>query len=164
MKIISGGQTGADIAGIDAAINCGVPYGGFLPKGRKTEDGPLSGCYECFTEMNTASYPKRTEANAINSDGTIIFTRGKLKGGSKLTAEVARKHGKPFLHIDLSQNKELFEQTIFKWINQNSIAVINIAGTRASKDPLIYDEVYSIVKKILLSVKEIRAFAPGAQG
>ena len=31
-KIISGGQTGADIAGIDAAIDCNIPYCGWLPE------------------------------------------------------------------------------------------------------------------------------------
>ena len=41
MKIISGGQTGADQAALDAAIELTIPYGGWLPKGRKTEDGPL---------------------------------------------------------------------------------------------------------------------------
>ena len=40
-KIISGGQTGADIAGVDAAIFCNFPYGGWLPKGRKTENGAV---------------------------------------------------------------------------------------------------------------------------
>ncbi|MBF0203726.1 MAG: hypothetical protein HQK67_05280, partial [Desulfamplus sp.] len=39
IKIISGGQTGADIAGVDAAIECGLNYGGWLPKGRKCETG-----------------------------------------------------------------------------------------------------------------------------
>ncbi len=31
-RIVSGDQTGADRAGIDAAIELGVPYGGWLPK------------------------------------------------------------------------------------------------------------------------------------
>ena len=40
-KIISGGQTGADQGALDAAIEYGFPYGGWLPKGRLTENGPL---------------------------------------------------------------------------------------------------------------------------
>ncbi|MDD4274779.1 MAG: putative molybdenum carrier protein [Desulfobacter postgatei] len=70
-KIISGGQTGADIAGVDAGISCGVPYGGWLPKGRKTENGPLSGRYTEFQAMSRGGYPKRTEQNIIDSDGTV---------------------------------------------------------------------------------------------
>lgn len=37
-KIISGGQTGADRAALDAAIKMGVNHGGWIPKGRKTEE------------------------------------------------------------------------------------------------------------------------------
>ena len=34
-KIISGGQTGADRAGLDVAIAKGIPHGGWIPKGIK---------------------------------------------------------------------------------------------------------------------------------
>jgi hypothetical protein len=39
-KIISGGQTGADIAGLDAAVLLHIPTGGTVMKGFKTESGP----------------------------------------------------------------------------------------------------------------------------
>lgn len=83
-KIISGGQTGADRAGLDVAIELGIPHGGWIPKGRKTEEGPLPAKYK-LKEMRTTSYPKRTEKNILDSDGTVIFTFGKLTGGSELT-------------------------------------------------------------------------------
>ena len=74
MKIISGAQTGADRAGIDAAIECGVEYGGCLPKGRKAEDGVVPEKYTAMQELARGGYPKRTEQNVIDSDGTVIFT------------------------------------------------------------------------------------------
>ena len=40
-KIISGGQSGADQAALDAAIKLGISHGGWIPKGRITEDGTL---------------------------------------------------------------------------------------------------------------------------
>ncbi len=80
-KIVSGGQPVADIAGIDAAIAFKIPYGGWIPKGRLTEDGPLPAKYH-LQEMPTPSYPKRTAQNVIDSDGTVIFTHGALTGGS----------------------------------------------------------------------------------
>ena len=52
-KIVSGGQTGADRAGLDAAIECGVEYGGWLPKGRTAEDGILPAGYKTMQEMAT---------------------------------------------------------------------------------------------------------------
>ncbi len=101
-KIVSGGQTGADRAALDAAIALGIPHGGWIPKGRLTEEGPLPEKYQ-LSEMPTASYPKRTEQNVIDSDGTLIVSHGKLSGGSALTQKLAKKNGRPCLHIDLDK-------------------------------------------------------------
>ena len=90
-RIISGGQTGADRAALDVAIKLDMPHGGWIPKGRKTEDGILPRKYH-MQEMPTASYPKRTERNILDSDGTLILSRGKLTGGSALTRRLAKKH------------------------------------------------------------------------
>ena len=76
-KIISGGQTGADQAGLDVAIKNNIPHGGAIPRGRMTENGVLAEKYK-LTEMTTKSYPKRTAKNVMDSDGTVIFTHGKL--------------------------------------------------------------------------------------
>jgi len=54
-KIISGGQTGADRAALDVALKFGIPHGGWIPKGRKTEKGPLTEKYR-LQEMPTDSY------------------------------------------------------------------------------------------------------------
>lgn len=97
-KIISGGQTGADQAALDFAIENDILHGGWIPKGRKTEDGVLSEKYR-LEEMPTASYPKRTEKNILDSDGTIIFSCGKLTGGSALTWKLAKQHDKPWVRL-----------------------------------------------------------------
>jgi len=148
-KIISGGQTGADIAGIDAAIDNGFPYGGWLPKGRKTEYGPLSEKYQ-MQAMARGGYPKRTEQNVKDSDGTIIFTHTKLIGGSRLTANLAESWGKSWLHINLTQiGQEEAILIVSDWLQKNKIEILNVAGSRASKDPDIYDKVFQIIKKII---------------
>ncbi len=100
-KIISGGQTGADRAALDFALKCYIPPGGWIPKGRITEDGPLPDKYQ-LQEMPTTSYPKRTEQNVIDSDGTIIFSRGKPIGGTDYSRKMVLKHKKQLLHIDLN--------------------------------------------------------------
>ena len=139
-KIVSGGQTGADIAGIDAAIAYKTPYGGWLPKGRLTEDGPLPEQYR-LQEMPTASYPKRTAQNVIDSDGTAIFTHGTLNGGSLLTRKKAVQHGRPVLHLDLERlTNEAAVHALVDFIEQNDIEVLNVAGSRGSKAPELYDE------------------------
>jgi predicted Rossmann fold nucleotide-binding protein DprA/Smf involved in DNA uptake len=105
IKIISGGQTGADRAGLDVAIARGIPHGGWCPKGRKSEDGSLHARY-LLSETPSANYLVRTERNAAESDATVIFTAGALSGGSKRTAEFAKKHGRPFLHLILVPGRE----------------------------------------------------------
>ncbi|MBU1344042.1 MAG: putative molybdenum carrier protein [Proteobacteria bacterium] len=147
-KIISGGQTGADIAGIDAAISCGVPYGGWLPKGRKSENGTVPETYTDFLEMEKGGYPKRTEQNVIDSDGTVIFTYGKLAGGSSLTKKFAVKNNKPWLHIDLDSENHPVAKIKF-WVTDYDIKILNVAGKSASKAPTIYNQVKAIITKLL---------------
>jgi predicted Rossmann-fold nucleotide-binding protein len=72
-KIISGGQTGADRAGLDFAIEAGLEHGGYVPRGRKAEDGRIDDRYNLI-ELSTSSYPARTRRNIEKSDGTVIFS------------------------------------------------------------------------------------------
>lgn len=153
-KIISGGQTGADIAGIDAAIENGMLYGGWLPKGRKTENGPLDSRYSGMTEMPVGRYLERTERNVKDSDGTVIFTHGKLPGGWSLLNEYATKHNKPLLHLDLDVFSEpTAVETISEWIDQHGVQTLNVGGSQASKDEYIYDDVHSIIKTLINKTK-----------
>ncbi len=148
-KIISGGQTGADRAALDVAIKFGIPHGGWIPKGRKTEDGPLPDTYQ-LQEMPTATYGKRTEQNVIDSDGTLIMSHGRLTGGSALTQRLATEHGRPCLHIDLNTNNR-FEaaKNISWWIARHKIETLNVAGPRASRDPEIYQVTINVLTTAL---------------
>ena len=147
-KIISGGQTGADRAALDAAIKLGVPHGGWIPKGRIAEDGPLPEKYQ-LKEMPSKSYQKRTEQNVIDSDGTVIISNGKLTGGSAFTRSMARNHDKPFLYVDLLKTpKHSASSEIIDWMIEYDIEILNVAGPRASKDPAIYDNVKKIIEGV----------------
>ena len=89
-KIISGGQTGADRGGLDAAIECAVPHGGWCPRGRKSEDGVIPAHYN-LVETKSTAYPVRTEANIVDAHCTVVFTFGKPTGGSKKTVSLAER-------------------------------------------------------------------------
>ncbi len=99
-KIISGGQTGADRGGLDAALHCGLPHGGWCPGGRLTEDGMIPAEYH-LNQMVSSEYLPCTKANVFDSDATIIFTYGPLKGGSLKTATYAHHLEKPWHEVDL---------------------------------------------------------------
>jgi hypothetical protein len=88
-KIISGGQTGVDRAALDVAIELGISHGGWIAKGRITEAGPLPHTYD-LKEMATPSNEARTEQNVIDSDATLIISRGDLTGGSAFTEAMAK--------------------------------------------------------------------------
>lgn len=149
-KIVSGGQSGADRAALDAAIEMGRSYGGWLPKGRKTEDGPLAACYQ-LQEMKSGGYSTRTEQNVIDSDGTLLFSHGPLSGGSLLTRKLAAKQKRPCLHIDCSEVEQDAALTrIEEWLTTNGIGIVNVAGPRASGDPAIYAVVKTLMTKALL--------------
>jgi hypothetical protein len=148
-KITSGGQTGADRAALDFAIKHGITYGGWIPKGRKTEDGTLPEKYD-LQEMPTGSYPKRTEKNVLDSDGSLIVSRGLLTGGSALTTGFAEHHGKPWIHIDLEMTSYSEAAIMIReWVGRHGIKVMNVAGARASKDPAIYQAVAELLEATL---------------
>ena len=145
-KIISGGQTGVDRAALDAAIKLTVAHGGWIPKGRITEDGPLPEKYK-LKETRSSSYSERTAKNVQDADGTLIISRGALTGGSEYTREMAVKHKRPWLHIDLSQMAAFqAANAINQWVLQNEIEILNVAGPRASKDPGVYRDALNIIE------------------
>jgi hypothetical protein len=147
-KIVSGGQTGVDRAALDAAIALGIPHGGWLPRGRKTENGPLPHTYQ-LKEMDSITYKDRTLQNVIDSDGTLIIARGPLSGGSIITLKAARAIDKPCLHINLKNTPAfLATSTIVEWLMDFNIKILNVAGPRASKDPTIYDDAKKIVEGV----------------
>jgi len=147
-KIVSGGQTGADQAALDAAITLGIPHGGWIPKGRLTEKGTLPDKYK-LTEMPDTSYASRTEQNVIDSNGTIIISHGPLSEGSEYTRQMAIKHHRPWLHIDLDQTPAFKSATLISsWIDKNNIEILNVAGPRASKDSQIYSAVLKLIESV----------------
>ena len=75
--IVSGGQTGVDRGALDAAIAAGIPHGGWCPRGRLAEDGPIAAQYQ-LRETRSAKYYIRTRKNVLDSDATLILCRGPL--------------------------------------------------------------------------------------
>ena len=147
-KIISGGQTGVDRAALDTAIRLGIPHGGWVPKGRLAEDGPLPQTYS-MQETASAVYAERTEKNVVEADGTLIISHGKLCGGSAYTREMAVKHHRPWLHIDLDRSGAFRSaMAIRDWIAANRIRVLNVAGPRASKEPRIYRSALALIETV----------------
>src|SRR5262249_52103900 len=135
LKIVSGGQTGADRAALDWAIESGIPHGGWCPQGRKAEDGVIGPQYQ-LKETPSASYVERTEWNVRDSDATVIFSiRSVLAGGSQKTLHFARKQKRPCLVLSQSAAEANAAVLLERFIKEHQLRVLHIAGPRSSEEP-----------------------------
>jgi hypothetical protein len=155
-QIVSGGQTGVDRAALDVAIKLKISHGGWCPFERKAEDGIIPNSYNLkeapapTSEDKTdpdAIYKKRTELNAKDSDGTLIIINSDPIGGTLFTIEMLIKHKKPYLIYNLNDNPNV--DNIAKWVIENKVEKLNIAGPRESQAPGIYLISTNIIEQLI---------------
>lgn len=147
-RIVSGGQTGVDRGALDAAIELGLEHGGWCPRGRRAEDGPIPDRYR-LQENDSTHYAARTERNVLESDATLILTAGKLSGGTRLTRDLARRHAKPCLVVRIDQ--ELLFSLVYDWLAEHQVEVLNVAGPRESQTPGIQAQAREFLLRLLAS-------------
>jgi len=150
VKIVSGGQSGVDRAALDVAAELSLPRGGWCPKGRYAEDGPIPDAYP-LKETPSADTSQRTEWNVRDAHGTLVLTEGEPSGGTAVTIHFAGRHGKPCLVLDLKHDAA--PGAVGPWIAEHGIAVLNVAGPRESKCPGIYRRASAFLRKALAPPK-----------
>lgn len=147
-KIISGAQTGVDRAALEAALESGIPCGGYVPKGRRAEDGRVPEKYP-MRESESPDYEVRTELNVIHSDATLILNRGRLGGGTQLTLELCRRHKKPVRVVALDRlGQEEAQEAVREFLREAGPRVLNVAGPRESGRPGIYAEALNLLRRV----------------
>lgn len=149
MKIISGGQSGADRTALEIARDLGIPTGGWAPLGWRTDDGADPDLAE-FGLLQTTDhgYPNRTRMNVRDSDGTVLF--GNLDSpGCTVTRNTCIALGKPYLENPTADN-------LTTWIVRNHIQTLNVAGNRRRTNPTIVWHVKRILKPALEQVLKAR--------
>lgn len=159
LRIISGGQTGADRAALDWAIRHGIEHGGWCPHDRSAEDGLIPERYQ-LKPLADGGYRQRTRRNVVDSDGTLIFNLGSLDGGSLATRIFAEKLGKPHRAIQLDEDLQNLNLQIADWLVENNIREINIAGPRESKRPGIYMATIAALDRIFFGLLDQSAPSP----
>jgi hypothetical protein len=148
--IISGGQTGVDRAALDVARERGLPYGGFIPKGRRTEDGTLPDEYVGMTETESSIFAVRTRENVARADATLILAHGPPDGGTLLARLTAQAKEKPLLVLDLLEvNPDEAVQRTLAWLRDRPAGSLNVAGPRESRQPGIYGEARALLEAVL---------------
>jgi hypothetical protein len=146
--IISGGQTGVDRAALDWALANGVPHGGWCPKGRKAEDGIIPARFK-LKETPSETYSVRTRRNVRESEGTVIFSRNpELRGGTRETAECAKRLGKPLLHLVVAEIEHAASR-LKAFLREHEITVLNVAGPRETEEPGLSEFVRAVLARAL---------------
>jgi hypothetical protein len=148
-SIVSGGQTGVDRGALDAALQAGVPCGGWCPVDCRAEDGLIDARYG-LVPLPQGGYAERTRRNVEDSDATLILYFGELEGGTALTAACCDALGKPLLLIDaLNMNPAQAAQRARDFVVQHAVQRLNVAGPRASKTPAAHDYANRTVSRLL---------------
>lgn len=147
-KIISGGQTGADIGGLVAARRVGVPTGGTAPRDFNTEKGPKPDELKAFgLVMHPSShYRDRTKENVLASDATLIFCENPDSPGTQLTIALCKEYKKPHLLIRNISDESL--PLVIRFLESENPRVLNIAGNRESSSPGIARRVAAFVSAL----------------
>ena len=155
MKIISGGQTGADQGGLDFALKHGWPCGGWCPPGRKCESGRIPGRYP-VVEVEAGDYNERTLRNIQDADATLVITQhGFLEEGTALTLAWCEEFGRPYFHFNISHPGFIPGEDLARlkdWLDRHPIEVLNVAGNRESNSPGIQACTLTLLESLLLPV------------
>jgi hypothetical protein len=145
-KILSGGQTGVDRAALDTALALGIPCGGWCPRRRRAEDGPIDARYP-LQETPWDGYPQRTEWNVRDADGTLVLTDGPPDRGTAVTIRAAERLRKPYLVLDLAASPPTEE--VPTWARAHGVHVLNVAGPRESSTPGIHARAADFLRRLL---------------
>jgi hypothetical protein len=155
ITIISGGQTGADRAALDFALESDISHGGWCPRGRLAEDGPIPHCYQ-LQETPSRKYAQRTEWNVRDSDATVVFTTAAhASGGTALALEFARRLNRPSLHLSSQAGVTLEKTTagaaaaLQRFLADHNVRRLNVAGPRGSQEPAIGKFVRDVLQQAL---------------
>ena len=151
-RIRSGGQTGADRAGLDAAREANVPICGWCPAGGQAEDMPdapgVRGPYPELVETPSAGYIQRTAWNVRDSHATLIVSPDGIEpdSGTSATLDFARAYGRPAFVVEREEDVERASA----WLDGLGREItLNVAGPRGSKMPGVYSFAKLVVSSLL---------------
>jgi len=148
-KVVSGGQTGADQAGLVAARALTIPTGGWAPKGYRTDDGPAPWLAEYgLKETATPSYVERTLYNVRDSDATIVLGNADSRG-SQHTIQNCKVWERPWLEVACKAGDHAAVASIREWLLRHRIVTLNVAGNRESVNPGIHARVVAVLLEAL---------------
>lgn len=157
IKVISGGQTGADEAALVVAKAFGLKTGGWMPKGYKTLMGnkPQFATLYGIKEHSSSNYRDRTWDNIAWADATVRFAGVWGSAGEKCTLNGIKHFEKPYFDISLVADREAYNMMpldLAQWITEGNYKVINVAGNSERTYPGIFQFVVDYLSQVFISL------------
>ena len=167
IKIVSGGQTGVDRGGLQAAMDLGLTWGGWAPKGWRAEDGAIPALYRTnMQEHASANYLGRTRRNVVDSHATLIVTNTyPLSGGTLKTRFFCEEALRSHFVVSLDEADAVGK--VQRWLAQFFAIehpipfVLNVAGPRESKASGIQKRTRKFLVDVLQGMIEGESAASG---
>jgi Circularly permutated YpsA SLOG family len=146
-KVISGGQTGADQAGLLAAHKVGLCTGGTAPAGFWTSKGP-NYLLSAFGLKDEGTLQTRTKKNVADSDATVILSGDMQSSGTLLTIKYCNELNRRYYPLDIASLQAEFGDTgvpsahlidemgmgLCTFIVFRRVRTLNVAGNRERFD------------------------------
>jgi hypothetical protein len=149
-----------DRGALDAALDAGLPIGGWCPAGRAAEDGPIPSRY-VLRETETVDPAERTRLNVRDSDGTLVLTPAVPSDGTGLTIEAAEVLDRPLLVRDPEEPGGA--DRVADWLRAHGIETLNVAGPRASEWGGGYEAARAFVGAVVARLRALSASPPGGR-
>jgi Circularly permutated YpsA SLOG family len=155
LTIVSGGQTGVDRAALDVAIELGIPYRGWCPKGGWAEDMPsppgVLAMYAGLRETPEADPRQRTEWSVRDCDRLMVLVDCAGLSVSKGTAfalACAKSLAKPHIVVDVDAGNAAGLAAGFLGGGQGPLALC-VGGPRESEAPGICAKARDFLRRLL---------------
>jgi Circularly permutated YpsA SLOG family len=163
MKFLSGGQSGVDRAVLDAAIERGIEYGGWCPKGGWAEDMTvppgLLAKYPNLRETPLADPAQRTDWNVRDADACMIVIEAAglaVSKGTALAQDLAHRYRKPLFIAPLGSEETVRDAGLWLRFQERRVGArlaLAIGGPRESEAPGIYVNASSFLTALLDDVR-----------
>ena len=112
----------------------------------RNENGPIPAEYG-LVEASAVGFQFAMERNIIDSDGTLLITRGRKNEETRYAVQAALRHQRQLLHADLSQHSAFEAASLINsWASLQNIRIVFITGPSAVQDAVIYGQVRKIVE------------------